>query len=227
MHLLRLDWATHAAAKYACEKWHYSQSIPKSKLVKIGAWENGIFIGCLIYSYGATPQIGSPYGLKMIEVCELTRVALTRHASPVSRIMAISLTMLRRHCPGLKLVISYADLDRDHHGGIYQATNWIYAGRTKPDCYLKVNGIIEHRKTIYDRYGCQSLDWLRRKVDPKASRIMDSGKHKYLMPLERELAKNLAQLSKPYPKRAGSKAIVAAADQAAEGGATPTPALHL
>ncbi len=224
---LRLDWASHEAAKYACENWHYSRRMPKSKLVKIGAWETGAFIGCVIYSYGATPQIGKPYGLKMTEVCELTRIALKKHQAPVSKIMAISLRLLKQHCPGTKLVVTYADLDQNHHGGIYQATNWLYVGRTKPDCYIKVKGIIEHRKSIYDRYGCQGLEWLRKNVDPKAERIADAGKHKYLMAIDPDLENRLMPLRKPYPKRAGSKANVALADQAGEGGETPTPALQL
>jgi hypothetical protein len=37
---LKLDWATHAAAKYACENWHYSKCSPSplTKPVKIGVW---------------------------------------------------------------------------------------------------------------------------------------------------------------------------------------------
>jgi len=223
---LRLDWCSHEAAKYACEKWHYSKRIPKSKLVKVGVWENEKFIGCVIFSYGSTPQIGKPYRLKMTEICELTRIALTKHKAPVSKIMAIAIRMLKKHCPGLRLIVSYADLDQDHHGGIYQATNWLYAGKTKPDCYLKVRGVIEHRKSVYDRYGCQGLDWIKRNVDPKAERIADAGKHKYLMPLDRTMSEMIKVLAKPYPKRAGSKDNVASANHVGEGGVNPTPALQ-
>ncbi len=191
--MLKLDWCGHEAAKFACTHWHYSRSIPKSKMVRVGVWEDGVFIGCVIFSYGATPQIGKPYNLKMQEICELTRIALNKHKAPVSRIMAIAIKMLKKLCPGIRLIVSYADLDQDHHGGIYQATNWIYVGRTKPDCYLKVKGIVEHRKTIYDRYGCQSLEWIRKHVDPGAQRIADAGKHKYLMPLDSVMARSQGQ----------------------------------
>jgi hypothetical protein len=60
----------------------------------------------------------------------LTRIALTNHKAPVSRIMAITLRKLKKHAKGLKLVVSYADFNQGHHGGIYQATNWIYVGGT-------------------------------------------------------------------------------------------------
>lgn len=223
---LKIDWATHEAAKYACENWHYSRSVPKSKLVKIGVWENNRFSGVVIFSPGATPEIGSPFGLKQTEICELTRIALRQHETPVSKIGAVALRFLKKSNPGLRLVISYADLEQNHHGGIYQAMNWIYLGRTKPDCYLKVGGRIEHRKTIYDRYGCQSLSWLKANVDPMAERIPDKGKHKYAYPLDDELKVKLTNIRKPYPKRVTSVESGTSADQAERGGESPTVTLQ-
>ena len=84
-----------------------------------------------------------------------------------------------------------------------------------------------HGRTVSSCYGHQSLKWIRNNIDPKACRIKDSGKHKYLMVLDPVLKKKLELLRKPYPKRAESKAIVAPADQAGEGGVTPTSALHM
>ncbi|WP_449441465.1 Mom family adenine methylcarbamoylation protein [Serratia entomophila] len=48
--------------------------------------------------------------------------------SPVSQILAKAIKFLSAVCPGLRLIVSYADKDQNHHGGIYQATNWIYEG---------------------------------------------------------------------------------------------------
>jgi hypothetical protein len=223
---LLIDWASHKAAKYACENWHYSKSVPPSKTVKIGAWEDSQFIGVVIFSHGATPQIGSPYKLKQSEVCELTRIALSKHSVPVSRIMSIAIKFLKKHCPKTRLVVSYADLMQNHYGGIYQATNWTYVGRTKPDCFLKVKGKILHRKTVYDRYSNQGLEWLKLNIDRNAERIPDDGKHKYLMPLDIEMKEKISKLSKPYPKRASSKDNVAISDQEIEGGVSPTDALQ-
>lgn len=223
---LKLDWATHEAAKYACRNWHYSRSMPASKTVKIGVWESGMFIGCIIFSPGATPKIGSPYGLKQTEICELTRVALKDHRSTVSKILSVAIKILRKSNPGLRLLISYADPMQLHHGGIYQAGNWIYVGRTKPDCFIKVNGIIQHRKTIYERYGNQSLPWIQKNIDPRACRIIDQGKLKYLMPLDNAMLTMIKKLQKPYPKRVVSKDIVAVSYQDTEGGENPTTTLQ-
>ena len=199
---LRIDWATHAAAKYACENWHYSGCLPAGKLVKVGAWERGKFIGSVIFSRGATGNIGSPYGLRQDEICELTRVAMTNHVAPVSRVMAISCAFLSSKSPSLRLIVSYADPMQNHHGGIYQACNWIYAGTTKPDTFIQIHGRIFHRRSVYAKYGTQSVAWLKKNIDANSCHVADEGKHKYLMPLDADMRAQIAPLAKPYPKRA-------------------------
>jgi hypothetical protein len=59
---LYLDWCSHEAAKFAVEHWHYSKVIPKSKLAKIGVWEDGTFIGAIIFGVGATADLVKAYG---------------------------------------------------------------------------------------------------------------------------------------------------------------------
>ena len=106
---LRLDWCSYEAAKYAVEHWHYSRSMVAGKSSKVGVWEDGKFIGCVVFSRGANNHLGSPYGLEQTDLCELTRVALTRHVAPVSRIVSIAVRMLRKQSPGLRLIVSFAD----------------------------------------------------------------------------------------------------------------------
>lgn len=216
---LKIDWATHEAAKYACEKWHYSRTIPKSKLVKIGAWEDGKYIGVLIFSYGATAELVTPYGLKMNEGCELTRVALTRHITPVSRIMSISLKLLKKTNPGLRLVVSFADANEGHHGGIYQATNWIYTGKTVGCWFFRdKKGKVWHPRNV-----SEDLSLSGKCVKPSdCEKVWKEGKHRYLMPLDDEMRKQIEPLRKPYPKRVQSVESDTATFQVEEGGANPT-----
>src|SRR6185312_15094859 len=117
---LKLDWCSHQAAKYAVGHWHYSKRMPKSKIAKIGVWENNKFIGVVLYGVGATSDLVKAYGLRQEQGCELVRVALREHESPVTRIVAISLKMLKRAFPGLRCVVSFADPQQGHVGGIYQ-----------------------------------------------------------------------------------------------------------
>ena len=197
--VLKIDWASYEAAKTACKKFHYSKSIPAGKMVKVGAWEDDKFIGVVLFSYGANGNIGKPYKLEQTEVCELVRIALTNHITPVSRIMAMAIKMLKQHSPGLKLIVSYADTGQGHHGGIYQATNWIYEGYFGGECSVVVNGRLMHRRQAYSLYGT---------TRPKGSyNVPASGKHKYLMPLDEEMRKQIMPLSKPYPKRAKNQDV--------------------
>jgi hypothetical protein len=221
---LRLDWASHDAAKYAVTRWHYSRSLPASRLIIIGVWEDDVFRGVVTFGRGATPQIGAPYGLGMTEICELTRIALDKHTAPVSRIVAIALRMLKANSPGLRLVISYAAGEQGHHGGVYQAGGWLYEGPMDSHGFM-IKGRFQHARSIGSRYGTgsQNLEWVKANLDPRAERITGLVRHKYLMPLTDEMRAQVAPLAKPYPKRAKQATD---GDQPNGGGATPTRALQ-
>jgi hypothetical protein len=215
--VLRIDWATHEAAKYACEKWHYSRSIAVGKLVKIGAWEDDRFIGVVLFAYGANGNISKPYGLKQVECCELVRVALRDHVSPVSKIMAVAIKMLKKQSNGIRLIVSYADTGQGHHGGIYQATNWIYEGYFGGESSVVVNGRLMHRRQAYSLYGTTRPE--------NSVNVPAAGKHKYLMPLDDAMRAKIAPLAKPYPK--STRAKKQDSESPSElGGAVPTDALH-
>lgn len=225
--VLKVAPCSHEAAKYAVENWHYSRSMPKSKLVKFGAWEDGRYIGCVIYGMGATPNLCKPYGLNMQQACELVRVALTAHSTHTSRIVAITLRELKKSNPGIKLVVSYADKDQGHAGGIYQAGNWVFTGHVNDGTRgaFIINGKKTHPRTIGLMGGVQSISWVRKHLDPNATEFITSGKYKYLYPLDQDMKRRIEPLRKPYPKRAGSIAGDAPDFQSGEGGSIPTPAL--
>ena len=217
---LRIDWATHEATKYACENWHYSRCLPKNKLVKIGAWERGKFIGVVVFGYGATPNLGKPYNLTQDRCVELVRIALTKHESSVTRVAAFALKFLRESNPRLRLVVSYADPMQGHYGVIYQAGNWIYSGKTQSDvCYRDPSGKLWHR-----RRASRQVTNGKRLVTSDWKTEIQEGKHRYLMPLDAEMRERILPLAKPYPKRTKRQA---AEHPSTLGGSTPTRALHL
>lgn len=210
---LRIDWASHDAAKFACENWHYSGCMPAGKLVKVGAWEFGKFIGVVLFGRGANNNMLSPFGLEQDQGCELVRIALTSHLMPVSRIAAQAIRFLKRQSQGLRLIVSYADPDAGHHGGIYQAGNWVYTGPSSTAIKVFYKGKWSHKKTVDDAGVNQSS--LAKKRVP--------GKHRYLMPLDDEMRAKIAPLAKPYPKRAKEQD---AGHPPALGGVTPTRTLQ-
>lgn len=219
---LKIDWATHEAAKFACENWHYSKCMPVGKTVKIGAWEDNQFIGVVIFSYGANNNAPKSFELTQYEVCELTRVALRQHKTPVSRILSISLKFLKKQSSGIKLIFSYADkTNQNHHGGIYQANGWIYIGeRSTSDkgAYYLINGKKIHGRSARAKYGNET------KFPKGWKHCPSETKHLYIKILDNSY--NLKYKSIKYPKCASSKAIVASGDQSEEGGETPTDALQ-
>jgi len=222
--ILKLDWCSYAAAKFAVENWHYSKCMPAGKRVQIGVWESGHFVGAIIYGTGACPQIADPFSISRQSAAELVRVALRQHAAPVSRIIAISLKMLKAIAPKLRIIVSYADPEQGHHGGIYQAGNWVFCGQTKPiEWFIDTRTEQRiHTKTL--KTGHRGLA-TRLKAEGKI-RSIHLVKLKYLMPLDAEMRERIKPLAKPYPKRVTSIDSDAVNIQLTEGGATPTVTLQ-
>jgi hypothetical protein len=218
-------WCSHAAALFACRRWHYTRSLPAGKSVRVGWWESGRFIGVVIFSRGNTPHIGSPFGLTQTEVVELTRVALGEHESPTSRIVAVALRLLQKQSPGLRLVVSYSDPAQGHVGTLYQAGGWCYIGKSRHESLLRVHGRLFHPRTVGSRYGHRGVFWLRQHVDRCAERLVVPPKHKYVFPFDAAIREQLRPLLQPYPKRERS-ADSGTAVPTAGGGAHPTRSLH-
>lgn len=195
---------SHDAARYAVMHWHYSRAMPNGKLVKVGVWEETRFVGAVVFGWGAAPALVTTYGLDQTEGCELVRVALADdRVHPTSKVVAAALRVLKQGSPGQRLVISFADEGQGHFGTLYQAGNWLYLGSVEHHHY-RVNGRMVHPKSLYMKYGVggQSIPWLRENVDPQAERVPMAPKHRYAMPLDRAMRRQLAPLVQPFPKAA-------------------------
>ena len=205
---LKVDWASHDSVKYACENWHYSKSVPVPPLVKIGVWEDEQFVGVVVFSRGANNNLLKHYGLESTEGCELTRIALNKHQTTVSRIVRIAILFLKKNSQNLKLIVSFADPQYGHHGGVYQAGNWIYAGDTAKGKEYWHKGKRLHSRQVSEK-GFNIQQGVKRKtVKPSECLILNTqGKHRYLMPLDEEVSKRVKVLSKPYPKKREKQAM--------------------
>ena len=213
---LKLDWCSHEAAKYAVEHWHYSKRMPKSRQVYIGVWEDEIFIGAITFGKSITPYLGDAYGLSHTECAELTRIALTKHKEPVSRIATIAIKLLKLQSPNLRLLVSYADPNVGHNGSIYQAMNWIYVGNSSAIKQYYWRGQWRNDTPMFTAF----------KTNPNLRKSCESRelteKYKYLMPLDNEMRKQIEPLRKPYPKRGRGETDNAPQSNEETGGASPT-----
>lgn len=118
----------------------------------------------------------------------MTRIALDKHITPVSQLVASCLKLLKQNNPGLRCVVSFADPKEGHKGGIYQAGNWIYTGKSNSVVEYFMDGKWKHKKSVYNHP--------QRPFAPK--RIM-SGKFRYLYPLDKNLRRKIAKLALQYP----------------------------
>ena len=225
---LRLDWCSHRAARFACERWHYSRKITVGGLVTIGVWEDDSFIGTLVYSKGSGKTTNCrKYGLaETNDAAELCRIALREHQTPVSRMIAISTRMVRRQSPGLRMLISYADPMHGHAGAIYQAANWLYVGDTPPTkMYRDRRGRLHHSRVVSPSGYVSFFGKMKPSIRTQDCEVVPvPGKHRYVYPLDEEIREVLTAFAQPYPKRPKDSSEPLA-DPAREGGAAPTRTL--
>jgi hypothetical protein len=198
--------------------YHYSKTVPTGKLVGFGVWEGEKFKGCVVFGRGVGNAQIERYGIPLTSGAELVRVALREHEAPVTKIVSIAIKMLRKHSPGLRILVSYADSRQGHLGIIYQAGNWVYTGKAKttPDYLYKgkyyhvrsMNRMIKNGK--FDRAFVNSL--------PTRS---GGERLRYLYPLDDDMRQLVEGLRKPYPKRDEHESN-AVSFHDTEGGAVPT-----
>lgn len=216
---LFMDWCGNEPAKHACEKWHYSRLMPSAP-IRIGVWEFGVFVGAVLYGYGAGQACnGKRYGLSTRgEMAELARVALKGNRNtPTSKIVSRSIRMVRESNDRLRMLISFADAkEQGHYGTIYQATNWVYTGTSNGVSAVVVSGKRMHLRAYQDKY---------KGTKNRPGVPIASMKHRYLYPLDKRAAEAAEKFRQPYPKRARSDTSDTPGDQSGEGGAAPTLAL--
>jgi len=199
--MVTLTLANSNAVKYACMNYHYAKRVPIST-VAFNVYEDEEWCGVIVYGYGANPHIAEIYDKWPGQVLELVRVALNGKQKTTSECVALSLKKLKKYCPLVDLVVSYADVDQGHKGIIYQATNWIYVGLmnegAKSDFIIKGKSI--HPRSVGAKGWKVSLEWIRANVDKNATQNITKGKHKYIYPMNKKIRKKVKELAQEYPK---------------------------
>ena len=203
---LEVNWCSYKAAKYAVLHWHYSGRMPKSKLNYFGVWEGIKYVGSIIFGVGATRRLLNPYGLKPEEGCELVRIALREHEYQVTEMVSKAISLLRGYNSGLRLIVSFADPMEGHHGGIYQAGNWIYTG-TSQGCYFfkDKKGKVWHPRNVSEDL------WRSGKVikPSECEKVWKEGKHRYLYPLDKAMRRQVNKLAQSYPQAEQRSTVIA------------------
>lgn len=87
---------------------------------------------------------------------------------------------------------------QNHHGGIYQAGNWIYTGKSGATTLWFHRGKWRHTRSVagYQKNG--------KKRTPNYQRLPKKnapGKHRYFYPLDRKMRRTLEEMRRPAPKK--------------------------
>lgn len=202
---MRISKATKTACDYACKHFHYAKCVPVVKAA-YNVWnDEGEWCGVIIYGPGANANIAKPFDKYQGQVIELVRVALNgkQGHGKTSEALAATIKALKKEIPCVDIIVSYADLDQNHTGILYQSTNWIYTGISnegKRGAFI-VNGKKMHQKSVYSKGWKDSVTWLKENIDPNAEEFITKGKNRYIYPLDKKLRKRYLKIAKEYPKR--------------------------
>jgi hypothetical protein len=192
-----------------CEEWvikkHYAHRKPRIQFA-FGVFVDGLLEGVVSYGYPATPFIARGIcGLEYEKnVLELNRLVVNSGVprNTTSYLVSHSIRMLPKD---VKIVISYADDSIGHIGYIYQATNFIYTGKTIDMKEWKLKGENLHSQNV-----CKKIELEKRQKDSRFEQTYRPKKHRYIFfrGNTKEKEKMMSKLKydkQPYPKELGRK----------------------
>ena len=167
---------------------HYAKRLPSISYA-YGLYRHDEMVGMVSYGTPASPSLckGICGEEHRSDVIELNRLVLRDNLpNEASFLVSRSLKML----PTPKVVVSYADTAQDHAGIVYQATNWLFTGTTKP------------RTDMAGKDGKHS----RHHLGDRTNRINRSAKHRYVYFIgtkkEKKVLRNALRydINNEYPK---------------------------
>lgn len=192
---------TKAVAESFVVAKHYSR---KASIfwAGFGLVENGALVGVAVYGQPSPPIQKHAFTDRDFRLYELSRVVVqTKTKNAASFLIANSLKLLE---PKPCAVVSYADMEQNHCGIIYQATNWVYTGATKShDKLYLIEGKRVHPMTLREQGITSPTKWAK---ENNIQMIAPMEKHRYFQFVgnKRQKAEMLAKLKYSvyytYPK---------------------------
>lgn len=201
---MRITRATKKACDYACKYFHYAKCTPIIKAAYNVFNDNNEWCGVIIYGPGANCNIAKPYDKYQGQVLELVRVALNgkQGHGKTSEALSMSLKAIKKELPCVDIIVSYADLDQNHMGILYQSTNWIYTGisnQNQRGAFI-IHGKKMHPKSVCSKGWKESIIWLKEHIDIDAQEFVTKGKHRYIYLLSKNLRQKYLKIAQKYPK---------------------------
>ena len=195
-------------AKEYISKNHYSKKISSRVRVSLGFFNNNDdLVTCIVYNHPVGLRITKWMHRNNINCAELGRLfsndGLPKNTE--SYCISQSFKYLKEHYPDIKYLISYADSSHGHNGGIYQATNWKYIGKSvSGNGVFIIDGIETHPKALYNRHGTSTRKVIKEIYGDRVVIKNREPKYIYIMCIGNKKEKrDWYKLFKfiPYPKK--------------------------
>jgi len=192
------------------KQYHYTKSCAKSTIAYGFYYQNQI-VCVIVYGQPSGKYLASSIweGGNEKECLELLRLFSFDWCPKniESYCISQSIKRLKIDIPEIKVLVSYADSSAGHVGYIYQASNWIYIGKGSGERKIFLDGIRQHRRDMYDKYGTSSIEKLKKifgdRLQISEERFL---KNKYIYIIshskkEKQYIQNKLKVkSLPYPK---------------------------
>lgn len=119
---------------------HYSGRIVMNSYIHLGVWVEGVMRGVLQFGYALNPVAGAQKivaGTQVDQYLELNRMWLDDIAprNSESRALSYAFKFIKRACPKVAWVQSFADERCGGWGVVYQAANFLYLGHHRTSFY--------------------------------------------------------------------------------------------
>jgi len=150
---------------------HYLGTLYFNQLILISKINN-IITGIASFGKGLNKHIGD-------DTIELTRLCIPYYVKRPFGVEFINkcVNYIKENYPDVKKIISFADPNVGHNGGIYRMAGWTKSGHTKNDyCYFDtLNNKLKHKASCRRIKGldksekelAQERDWIKIPISPK------------------------------------------------------------
>lgn len=142
-----LDGFERVAAKETITANHYAHSVPSGKSVYVAVGD-----ALFVFAIPANRNIG-PFllGGSGGDVWELARMwAPDHHDVVLTQAISRAVRLFRGEQPQVCALVSYADPNVGHEGGVYRAASWVYTGQSAEGrYYLSRDGQVVARRKFH------------------------------------------------------------------------------
>ena len=201
LHDLEVRPVANVLAKTLIQRHHYLHTFPVGTVLCFGVFVGDRMVGALTLGVGPTNGHRLVEGAGKGDCLTLTRFWLADDLPPnsASRVLGIVIRAIRSKTE-VKFLLTYADPQPGHVGTIYQATGWLYIGRSGATPLYRIgDSEPQHSRTFSSIFGTRSAAYFR-EHHLEVELVQPMAKHRYLLFLDPRWRPRLLVEVFPYPK---------------------------